>query len=287
MYNIVKRIGVSVVLALAAVMPAASQEPYGKKEAQNALAEISGQYDSWKSASWQGKVRTDMLPLSPTMKVYMECGKRTSISLRVPIMGEVARIEVDKDSVLLANKMKRVYWSAPMAEVSKILPDFLNESQELMLGRGVAIGKGLLSKKMAGDVDVYGIPGGGFLVVPELPEEMEGFNYGYAFDDYGRMIALSVSRGKTEAEEADKAAGDMAAGAGDSLSFAADIDYDSEDAYSGAKALLHIQMKGKNMTATLEVGKTECGGKGFDRFIPGRNYRRVGLRECLKFLEPV
>ena len=80
---------------------ATAQNPIKGKDAGHIIESISDGYKNWSRAAWSGKLSTDILPLSATMKVYMEKGKLTLISVRAPFVGEVGRVEIDPDSVLI------------------------------------------------------------------------------------------------------------------------------------------------------------------------------------------
>ena len=64
-------------------------------------------YSNWGSVELNGKFRCSLLPISATVKIYMKKDKEIMASVRAPFVGEVARVEVAEDSVLIVNKMKQ------------------------------------------------------------------------------------------------------------------------------------------------------------------------------------
>lgn len=271
------------ILGALASPDAIAQEVLSRKDAEKVAQEICGGYKSWKTASWQGKVRTDMLPISPTMKVYMRKGELTLISLRVPLMGEVGRIEIDNDSVLVVNKMKRRYWSKPIAGVVD-MPGLADALQSMLLGRVALIGYGELSKKTARYAQFFELGEMGWLIVPEIPEGVEGGVYGYAVAPDGSLTNIVVTEGKPRSESADsgsKSAADAEADADDrSFSLAVDITYGRK---GDADANIALTSKKMNISATLDVDAIEWESKGFDRISLPRNYAKTGFKDCLKF----
>lgn len=287
-------------LLLLIPLSAAAQEALGKKAAEKELAAIAGGYRNWTTASWQAKVKADGLFISPAMKVFMERGKRTSISVRVPIMGEVMRMEINNDSVLVANKMKRVYWSMPMNVAKNMLPDFLNESQSLMLGRIAVLGSGEISKQSASEVQVFEIPVGGYLIMPQPSSEFSFASYGYAVDAQNRLSALMVRSGKPatanrngsnsgdDAEQSsaddDASAASSAPANSQSYSLVVEVTYKTAEATKGANVALALESPRMSMAASLDVDAIQWDVAGFEPLTSIKNYRRAtSPNECFKF----
>lgn len=271
----------SLLLIFAVSFPAFSQELLGNKDRDNAVKEIVSGYKNWNAAAWQAGVRTQMLPLTVTMKVYMKRGELTLISLRAPILGEVGRIEIDKEKVLLINKMKKRYWEKPMAQINALVPNATEALQSLMLGRVVVLGSGELSKKNGSLTEIFNVPDAGWLIVPQLPDGIEGGAYGYAVDYYGQLTDFVLTAGDDDSA-ADSASGTSLASTSrlKNISAMADINYDRK---GDADAVISLKYGNINLSATVDVDAIEWGAKGFDRLQLSSSYRKSSLKECLSF----
>lgn len=98
---------------------------------------------TWTQASISGKVRCELFPINPTLKVYMTHGKHITMSISAPVLGEVGRLEITPDSVTAYNKMKKVYCTESLGglwvsqgEASALLCNL----QDLLLSRPFAWG---------------------------------------------------------------------------------------------------------------------------------------------------
>lgn len=165
---------ISILVALLAIVYAASplyaQEELGRKAEKKLIEQIADSYTDWHHASWNGKLSSDLLPVSVTVKVCMEKGRLTMVSLRAPLFGEVARVELDPDSIVVANKMKHTFYSRRLSEISAMVPDLTEDVQALLLGRMFAIGCGELGKSCADAVTVFPMQADScYMVVPEVP----------------------------------------------------------------------------------------------------------------------
>lgn len=261
-----------IMVGVAYIPEANAQELLDKRAAKEALKEITSGYSDWSSAGWQGAVKTDMLPLTPKMRVYMEKNKQILISVRASIFGEVARVEIDCDSVLVVNKFKKVYWSAPLSKMNERVSDMLNTMQSLLLGRVAVGGRGELSAKMTDDVQIFSMPdGSGWLIVPDIKDEEISLNYGFAVAaDTKRITNAMAAYGKTNNDEKDNK----------SFSLSADVTY---DAAGNADAAISLASPKLNMAVTLEADEVKYDCSKMDRIQLSKSYRRGSLRDCMKF----
>ncbi len=92
---------------------------------------------SWQTVCISGKLSTDMLPVRPTMKIYMVRDSLLRAQLSVPILGEMARAEATPSTLRLYNKGGKVYFEKSLDEVSKAMGQnvSLGNIQDLLLGR--------------------------------------------------------------------------------------------------------------------------------------------------------
>ncbi|MDE7080381.1 MAG: DUF4292 domain-containing protein [Muribaculaceae bacterium] len=257
----------------------AQDDQLGRKEEKRLIERIADSYTDWQRASWSGKLSSDRLPVSVTMKVYMEKGKLTMISLRAPLFGEVARVEIDPDSLVVANKMKHTYYSRQLSEISAMAPDLTEDVQALLLGRMFAIGCGQLGKSCADAVAIFPLQAdSGYMVVPDVPDYLPQVVYGFATDADLRISTFAAAYGRTEvASEPTPDNPDPGFSYEPEVQLQADITYSGK----GAVARLEAIGRGQTYTATLSVGETEWDGKPFDR-IDLSGYRRVAFRDVMR-----
>ena len=265
-------------IGLFSVVTAAAQDAIPGKEKKEIIEEISKDYKNWHRAAWSGKLSTDMLPVSATLKVFMEKDKLTMISVRAPFVGEVARIEADKDSILVVNKMKKRYYTHPLAELSQMVPDLTEDLQSLLLGRMFVVGSGQLDKHDTDKVTVFPTDSENcYMLLPDVPDYLPQVLYGFAGDAEGRMSTFVCAYGRADAPGCDDTI-DPDFQYEPKAQVQAEISYRNK----GSIADLQCLFSGRPYNATLTVDEIEWGAKGFDR-INVSGYTKVGFKEVLKF----
>lgn len=171
-------------------------------EALEIVNKILNGYTDWKSASFTGKLRTGMLklPVSPTVKIYMEKGELLQLSVSAPFIGEVGRAEITPSEVLVVNKYKKTYVRESAEAAMSRDRGLLGEVQSLLLGRIVILGKGELSIGLLKDVLFERENNGEWIVVPDSEgEEASGLQYGYVVNANGRtQVLYGMMQGRTE-----------------------------------------------------------------------------------------
>ena len=105
-----------------------------KKVKSTVIDSITAGYDSWTEVSMSGKLSSSILPVSPSVKIYMEKGKLVEISVSAFLVGEVARIEVDTKGALIVNKMNDTYTTVSNDRIESVCPGGLEVLQNLLLG---------------------------------------------------------------------------------------------------------------------------------------------------------
>lgn len=174
-----------------------AQETLSKNESQALLSLIETAQQPWEKYEVSGKLKMDGLPVSPSLKIYMENGVRIDISIRAPFLGEIGRIQADKDSILAINKMKKCYWSAPTDEVSARYPGGLELIQSALLGRIYIFGEGPADTGMRSHLNIYS-DDEGWLLMPKPKYQPVGAKYGYVISASGLADALVVERTDSE-----------------------------------------------------------------------------------------
>lgn len=172
-----------------------AQTPLPADSVPEVLSLISSDYKDWMTVEASGKLKTSMLPVTPSIKLFMKKGEAIRMSVRVALMGEVGRLEIDSDSILLVNKMKKVYCQESMDNLKSAYPDVITDIQNFLLGRIVIMGKGELSAEKGDCVELYHSPEGGYIVVPEDSLQPQGISYGYVTYPDGKTAALMLAAG--------------------------------------------------------------------------------------------
>lgn len=164
---------------------------------QNPLNKITSHYTQWNIVRLNGKIKVDGLPIKPSTKIYMEKGELIRISLQAPLVGEVARIEIDNNNILIANKLKNVYFKE---NTEKILTDpslKISAIQDMLLGRAFLIEKGTLTAKMEKFIDIQSNDNNGWIILPKENSDVGK----YAFNTFsdGKLSAIYAQSNNTSA----------------------------------------------------------------------------------------
>lgn len=147
-------------------------------------------YTPWQSVEFSGRLKCDRLPLSPSVKMYMVRDSLLQISVRAPLLGEVGRLNVTRDEVLVVNKMRRVYCSEPAESLFELWPSMLSDLQSVFLARVAVLGSGELDAKNSAVVDAGDDGEGNWIIVPQTDPGTLPFNYGYLVSPAGRTLAM-------------------------------------------------------------------------------------------------
>lgn len=154
-------------------------QPIGNKQKKELIDTITSPYYEWESLSMSGKLSSPMLPVTASVKVYMERGELVVISLSAPLVGEAARIEIDKDQALVVNKLNNTYTTVAMAEIEQVCPGGIDVVQNLMLGRVTLAESGLLTSKDSKKLDIYDAAPDVWMLLPKQDLENAPFVYLY------------------------------------------------------------------------------------------------------------
>lgn len=192
----------------------------------------------------------------------MEKNKFLQVSVRAPMLGEVGRLEVTPDTLVVANRMKKTYIKESLADSDLFSShakarSLLGQLQSLMLARVVIFGNGELGKKNSDKMNFYSDADGGWMMLPVAEMQNKLFDYGYLCYGDGRMkgFMADVAHGK--------------------FMLSAEYSYPRD-----TQILLDAQTEGKQYGVTLMMQPVKFGGKGLDRFT-GKGYRRVTPREFI------
>ena len=232
------------------------------EEREDVLKEVVKDNSNWGKMELKGKLSTPSLPVKGNVKIFMEKGKLLQISVSAIFVGEAFRIECDRDSVTLVNKLRKTWTRFSTKHLYEVYPGIISDLQSLFLGRIVIMGKGELGKKNFRDVELYQTDGtGGYLLTPDSSLQPTSFSYGYSLTPWKELGTLAVRMDNTD------------------NMFAAEFDRNGKE--------LDIDMAlvfdNKTREATLMFDAPKSGGKKMKPFEPGKNYRKVRIGEVLKF----
>lgn len=150
---------------------------------------IISNYDSdWTDLSMQGKLSFDGLPMSVSVKVYMKRGESVILSARAPFFGEVARVEVCRDSITLINKHTRCYNVQPLSGLGVDRKAYLTDLQDILLGQVAFPGHGRLTSDNALLSQWIALPTSEVLLYPGPELQTAGTDYGFVLDSAGWQL---------------------------------------------------------------------------------------------------
>lgn len=218
------------------------------------------EYQDWSEVSISGKLKMKGLPLSPTLKIFMQKDSSVSISVRAPFFGEVGRLEINPEEFLVINKMKKTYSHESLSDFLRYFPGTIRDVQELILGRIVLPGFGALSGENAELVDVIDY-GDGLYLVPDETIELEGADYGYMIDEqFMPLLLLIIPKER------------------DDLSITLTYDFE-KNGYSFSFA---YNYDNRNLNATLELDNPRWGGEPMSPVKIDGKYTQLPLLDFMK-----
>ena len=164
-----------------------------RSEIECALDSMHRHYpQEWKELSMKGKLSFDGLPLQPTVKLYMERGVSVIVSARAPIIGEVARIEMSKDSITFINKHSRKFMSINLQLYSQKYPGIMSDIQDVLLGQVAFPGYGRLNKELADNSYWIDAQDDAILLMPGNELQYAGLQYGFVLSPLNYALTNAV-----------------------------------------------------------------------------------------------
>lgn len=254
-----------IILVLSVILSAFAIESYGADKAKNSVASapdpvienIIRSYVPWTSAEFNGKLRCDKLPVSPTIKIYMVRDSLLQLSARAPLVGEVGRLTLTRDRLQVVNKLQRTYCSEPASQLFELYPNVLADLQSLLLARVVVLGQGELAGENSEAVEIEQDNGGGWMVIPVVSDQVIPFDYGYLVGSNSRTKAFLGTIPKQGSVQ---------------------IIYSY--ANKGMTMEVGVDAKGKKTDLELEFNSVRWGGSEMSP-IKLDNYRLVGIKEFI------
>lgn len=224
------------------------------------LGDVTSGYTPWTETGISGKLHAEGLPLSPSVKIYMERGERLVLSARAPLVGEVVRVDLSSDSLFAVNKLKKVYCSESAERLQEIYPTLCSELQSLILGRIVVPGKGELSAANIGDVTIE-VMDEMRRITPKFESPLDGVALYYLVDAEGRLSDFTVE--------------------GEGGKTLLNLKYEwKKDGATDITAT--TSKKGKPFIVELDLDAPDPGSRAPSQFKTGSGYRRTGITEFIK-----
>lgn len=229
-------------------------------EAEAMAQSILNRYVAWKNAEFSGRIRLNAgLPVTPSIKLYLERDSMIQISIRAPFIGEVGRVEITPTTFLAVNKYNRNYCRESTSNIMNSYPNLISDIQSLLLGRIVLVGKGELNAENIGDAVLQKADGGDWIL---FPAEMPGSGrlaYGYVVMPNGRTGSLyGAMEGRPE-------------------NILLQYTYPG----SGMSLGINVTTSKKDVNATLEFDTVRWGGSPMSP-VNLNSYQKLGIREFVK-----
>lgn len=243
----------------------AQDEPVKLKnhDAQAAAQVITGNYNDWQTVTLNGKLDLDGVAISPSVKIYMVRDKKIVISIRVPLMGEVATVDISPSQVTLVNKVKKTWCRQNIADLMVDLPVGLADLQDLFLGRIFLPNYGTLTMQNFDKADIYVADDvEGWFVLPKEQPVQYNVSCGYNTYSDGRTDNIFVSTLDAQNQAT------------------AYYTYD-RDKYN---IEMVMRIKGKDHRFDFRINDTEWGGKPVKPAEVDNKYTKVSLSDFFKHL---
>lgn len=248
-------------IVLLAVSPCLRARQSG--ESQNFALSLADSYQPWTSVMLTGKLSSENLPVSPSVRIYMERDKRIMISIRAILFGEVGRVEIDGNTLLAVNKIKKVYVRQDLTSLFSRFPLTVGNVQDIFLGRVFLTGFGTLSRENFAMADFnYSQEDNMWDVLPlEMP--YAGTAYFFRCFSDGTLDSLVASYGEN---------------------YGAAVAYDFSG--NGIEEGFYVGIDGKEIEATLKFGAPSWNAKPLESMEKNidKKYKKVGFRDFLKSL---
>lgn len=246
---------------LSASVKSAASTPLASDERHAVVDSIISGWNDWNDVTLKGKLKMAGLPVTPSVKIFMQRDSSIFISIRAPFVGEVGRAEITDSTLLVVNKMKKTYIEESLEKVMSFYPGTIADLQNIFLGRVALPGLGTLSHEVEDSLDIYSEDDTTYSLVVNEEMAIPGVNYGYVFDNGFWPIALLVLPESNP-----------------DLSVTLTYEY-FENGYD--MAFLYRSDK-KNVQATLEFDLPDWESKPFDRISLNSKYRKLELTDFLK-----
>lgn len=218
------------------------------------------EYEFWNVVTLQGKLKMQGLPVTPSVKIFMQNDSIISLSLRAPFVGEVGRLDINPTTITIVNKMNKTYVSEDISALLQFYPGGISDIQDLLLGRFFLPGFDINTADLDQLVDFY-YDEGKFNLVPKGAAELEGIKYGFTVDRDFRPLLIMILPEKRE-----------------DIEIAAIYDYDSK----GYDLRLAIQANNALQDLTFEFKNPEWKGEMPAPVDTSKKYKKLSFDQFFK-----
>lgn len=220
-------------------------------------------YQPWERVMLQGKLKMQGLPLSPTLKIFMQRDSVINISVRAPFIGEAGRLIMTLDSIMAINKMNKTYVSEQVGNFGGGIIDkgrLIGNIQDLLLARFFLPGHDVMNEELDELVEIY-YEEDQFNVVPKGAADIEGVKYGYVIDDHFNPLMIVILPEQRPNIEID-------------------VIYNYE--LKGYNIRMEVQDGESVKEITLEMKEPEWGAEEPKEIDIVKKYKKVGIGEFMK-----
>lgn len=218
--------------------------------------------EEWKDLSMQGKLSFTGLPMRVNVKIYMKRGESVILSARAPIFGEVARVEMNQDSIVFINKHTRCYNSQSFVGLTSDPSRYISDLQDILLGQVAFPGNGRITKEIALKSQWIAMPGDNALIYPPEILRIKGTEYGFVMDsECWQLLSFVMMLQKT------------------GIVVTANYIYREED-WTFA---LDLTINDKQMHGNVELSYPDYAPTPLDFTEIGNKYRKVDMKNLMKF----
>lgn len=241
-----------------------------------ALSSILPNYIDWQTVEIQGKLSAQKLPISPTIRIYMRKGKAIMISARAPFVGEVARVEINGDSIRAVYKLKKIYCEESFSGLMESYPGIISDLQSLLLGHIVVFNDGEINEVNANTMDFTEIfsekytvdsttlADGWVLSFPKDHTDADSFGYEYIVNPSGLVERLIA---RLSASETD---------------FQLELNYDHDGKKGYDMGISFYADEKQKFNAAIDFSTPKWDGDFPEPMTLNSKYRRLGIKQLLK-----
>lgn len=231
------------------------------KESLAMARAVAKTYTPWQQVSLKGKARVEGVPVALSVKVYMVRGNCVRMSLSAPLLGEVGRLELGNDSMLVVNKRSKTYCVEPVGHLMAEFGATIRDVQDLLMGRVFLLGSGTLTESNAPLFEVSRGASSACIFTPRT--QLPDVQYGFTLYPDGKMM--------------------MAAAGTNDESYMATMEY--EYTKKNTQADLSLTIKGKTKRIELTFEEPDYSPSPLDGIALNPKWTRTTLRKLFSGLK--
>lgn len=233
-------------------------EEYIKVPSTELLQKVEQFNNDWTTVQLTGKIKLEGIPMSMSTKIFMRKNSELIMSVAAPFMGEVCRIELDTDSLLLVNKMKNCYYKGKIpSEIFDKLCS-INNIQNFLLGRPFLLDYGELTADMAELVETYIVED--YYMLTPIEQSDKGW-FGFLFLNSGELCQIVGSSHDEQTY--------------------VEVDYERDD--KGFNMFINMNKNESRLKIDLLFNSPQWEAESLKPIILSSRFREVGLKESLNF----